>query len=112
MSVKSWKLYHDDSSMPGRWRWADAIPNTRVHHRGWWIDEDQFEKIRGIVITLNHARGWLAGWSMGEGMCAEIDNYVYLDELWAAQVADSMAENAALHARELQEEHLTWDDDF
>ena len=91
--------------MPGRWQWADELSFSPIKHTGWWIDEYQEEKIRGFVIRLNHGRGFLAGWSMGEGMCAELDSYIYDDEDAAAYAADSMAENAALAEREYQEEN-------
>jgi hypothetical protein len=100
---KGWGVYHTKDFMPGRWQWADEISD--INHTGWWIDAYQSEKIRGFVIGLNHDRGFLAGWSMGEGMCAEICSVIYDASDTAAYAADSMAEQAAIAEREYQKEN-------
>jgi hypothetical protein len=84
-----------------RWKWCDDIA-TRIHHTGWYCDDYQDAKIRGLVLALPHGRGWLAGWSMGEGMASEVSYHVYDEEMSAAYAADSMAEHAADREREYQ----------
>lgn len=84
-----------------RWQWADDVVSLK--HTGWFCDEFQDSKMRGIVARLPHGR-FLAGWSMGEGMASEIDGQIYTDETEAGRAADSMAESAAETEREYQEE--------
>lgn len=90
---------------PGlRWQWADDVCRS-ISHTGWFTDEfGDSETIRGIVCRLPKSRGFLAGWSMGEGMASELDATVYDDEEDAARAADSMAESAAEHQREYEAE--------
>lgn len=83
-----------------RWQWADDV--VRLQHQGWFCDEYQDSIIRGVVFRLPHGRGFLAGWSMGEGMASELDLFVYGDEESAAYAADSMAERVAEAEREYQ----------
>ena len=63
-------------------------------------------------MRLPHNRGFLAGWSMGEGMISEIEYTVYDDERDAAWAADSLAENAAEKEREFQESQEEEEDNF
>ena len=86
-----------------RWQWCDEIISS-IRHTGWFIDDYQGETLRGIVLRLPGGRGFLAGWSMGEGMIAEISRDIISDETDAAYQADSMAENAAEREREYQAE--------
>lgn len=86
-----------------RWTWADGISGAEIHHNGWFCDEFGDQTIRGIVVRLTHGR-MLAGWSMGEGMCAAIEcDEVFTDEIEAARRADGLAESAADAEREYQE---------
>lgn len=86
-----------------RWTWADDISGAGIHHNGWFCDEFGDQTIRGIVVRLTHGR-MLAGWSMGEGMCASIDcDEIFTDEIEAARRADGLAESAAEMEREYQE---------
>ena len=88
-------FYLDDVGQPfTRWKWCDdVVPHIR--HSGWFTDlHGDGEKIRGIVIFLPHGR-FMAGWAMGEKMCATVDGKLYDDEVSAAYSADFMAENAA-----------------
>lgn len=98
-------FYLDNHGMPGlRWQWADECEDVRIDHSGWFTDEyGDSETIRGLVMRLPKGRGFLAGWSMGEGMASEIDSYVYETEKDAAYAANSMAESAADHQREHNE---------
>lgn len=86
-----------------RWSWCDEVEGTRIRHTGWFCDEWQDEKIRGLVFTLPRGRGFLAGWSMGESMISLVERYVYESATDAARAADSMAEKAADEEREYQE---------
>lgn len=91
-------FYLDSDFAPGlRWGWCDEVANSRIDHRGWWIDEyGDTETIRGVVFRLPNNRGFLVGLSMGEGMASTIKtDRVYRDELRAARAADSLAEYAA-----------------
>ena len=98
-------FYLESDFMPGlRWKWCDEAC-SRIRHEGWYCYEDGCgETIRGLVMRLPNNRGFLAGWSMGKGMISDVDYDVFLDEVDAAQCADSMAENAAEREREYQAE--------
>ena len=63
-------------------------------------------------MRLPNNRGFLAGWSMGEGMISEIEYAIYDDERNAAQVADSLAEDIAEKEREFQESQEEDEDNF
>jgi hypothetical protein len=85
-----------------RWQWCDEVPDVRIKHIGWFVDEyGDGDTIRGIVVALPHGR-FLAGWSMGEGMASIIDADLYESAKDAAYAADSMAESAAEREREYQ----------
>lgn len=98
-------FYLSDSEGMGfalRWKWCDDVADN-INHTGWFCDEYQDSKIRGIVLRLPKNRGFLAGWSMGEGMASELDYTIFDDEIVAAYAADRMAEHAAEREREYQE---------
>lgn len=97
-------FYLDSDFMPQlRWIWADKVEYSHIDHRGWFTDEyGDGDKIRGLVFRLPHNRGFLAGWSMGESMCGEVDYTIYDDEVQAARNADSMAERVAEREQEYQ----------
>lgn len=106
---KGYMCYLDsDFSGPARrWQWCDEVSGARIGHTGWFCDEDCSDnsKIRGIVVRLNKGKGFLIGWSMGEGMATNIEtDYIYDDEYSAAQAADDCAKYAAEQEREYQEE--------
>ena len=94
-------FYLDSDGMPDlRWQWADDVA-SHIRHTGWFADEyGDGDKIRGIVFRLPNNRGFLAGWSMGEGMASTLEYYIYDDATDAAFAADTMAQNAAENARE------------
>lgn len=100
---KGYGFYLNDAGSPSRWQWCDKVDGARIKHTGWFCDEFRDSKIRGLVVRLPHSR-FLAGWSMGEGMCGEVDGALYTDEVAAAYAADSMAEDVAEREREYQEE--------
>lgn len=97
-------FYLDSDFMPSlRWTWADKVEHSRIDHRGWYSDEyGDGDKIRGLVFRLPHNRGFLAGWSMGESMCGEVDYTIYDDEIQAARNADTMAQHVAEREIEYQ----------
>ena len=88
-----------------RWQWADETEGACIRHTGWFTDPDGCgDTIRGIVLRLPHGRGFLAGWSMGEGMASSVDySPIFDDATDAARCADSMAESAAESEREREE---------
>ncbi len=101
-------FYLDSDFMPSlRWQYCDDVARS-ISHSGWFTDDDGAgDTIRGIVARLPHGRGFIAGWTMGEGMASVLDYKDVFhadDEIGAALCADSMAENAAEHEREYQEE--------
>lgn len=62
-----------------------------------------------IILRLPHGRGFLAGWTLGAGMCASVDGYVWHDEDDAKRAARDEAERACeaeaeYWARELDSE--------
>ena len=87
-----------------RYTYADEVSGSGIRHSGWFTDRDGMgETIRGIVLRLPRGRGFLAGWTMGEGMASSVDySPVFDNETDAALCADSMAENAAERERECQ----------
>lgn len=97
-------FYLGDDSAPFllRWQYCDEVA-TSIRHTGWFADEYQDDKFRGLVFRLPRGRGFLAGWTMGEGMSSAVDGCIYDDELSAALAADSMAEKAADDEREARE---------
>ena len=94
-----------DGSIALRWTWADKVSGARIEHTGWYSDEHgDSEKIRGLVLRLPKSRGFLAGWSMGEGMASALECDIYGKEREAARAADSLAEYVAEREREYQAE--------
>lgn len=48
-----------------------------VAGRSTWRDLEFGDEFYGIVATLPRGRGFLAGFTMGEGMCASLDGTIY-----------------------------------
>lgn len=95
-------FYFDSDFAPGlRAQYADELVN--LEHQGWYCDAYQDETMRGIVYRLPQSRGFLAGWSLGEGMASSISGRIYDDVKTAAYAADSMAERAAEEERDYLE---------
>lgn len=59
---------------------------------GYYCDEFQDETLKPIVARLPHCRGFLAGWTMGRGMCGALDAEIYQTIEDAARAAHSKAE--------------------
>jgi hypothetical protein len=53
------------------------------------------DSLTPIIARLPRSRGFLAGWTMGSGMCAELDATVWETAEEAAQAAYDFAESAA-----------------
>jgi hypothetical protein len=95
-----------DFALGLRWQWADKVEGVRLEHTGWYTSDDYTgETIRGVVWRLPHARGFLAGWSMGEGMATTWEPDIYPDESGAARAADSIAERVAENERERERDY-------
>ena len=104
----------DGDFQPGlRWEWADKVDGVgrAIGHTGWWTEDEGGDKLRGMVFRLPRQRGFLAGYSMGEGMIGEVEYTIYDDELTAAFAADKLAEHAAERSREEWEREQENNDD-
>lgn len=100
MSHTGVSFYLNDAGGPSRWAWCDKVEGARIDHSGWYSDEyGDGEKIRGLVVRLPRGK-FLAGWSMGEGMCGSVEGDIYTEETEAAYAADSIAERIAEDERE------------
>lgn len=62
---------------------------------GYYCDNFGDCSLMPIVARLPHGRGFLAGWTMGPGMCASIDLTLHDNERDAAYAAHDMAERDA-----------------
>ena len=90
---------------------SDFEPSLRIYQlsTGWYYN-DAYETIHGIVARLPHDRGFLAGWTMGDGMASNLDRYVYDDQRDAERAANDAAQQAAERQQEFeaeQEQELT-----
>ena len=94
----------DGDFQPGlRWDWADDV--VSLGHKGWYMDTHEDETYRGMVFRLNHDRGFIIGYSMGDGMYSVVDyGHIYDDKDRAAYAADDLARYDAEKAREAYEE--------
>lgn len=80
--------------------------------RGYYADSFQDDTLTPIVASLPHGRGFLAGWTMGPGMCGAIDLDTYDSAEDAARAAHEMAERDAQDMQEAEAgEHETDTDD-
>lgn len=75
---------------------------------GYYVDMDEI--LTPIVARLPHGRGFLAGWTMGPGMCASLDGHVWHDPESAARAAHQEAEQAAEREREYRERESEQED--
>lgn len=101
-------LYCGDSTFRLRLEYAnDVLPNySRITHiTGYFTDDFQGGMLSPIVARLPRSRGFLAGWTMGRGMCAELDAHIYDEPEAAAYAAHSMAEHDANDMRDDNEKY-------
>ena len=82
----------------------DHLGQSRVD--GYYCDRDcDGDMLQPIIARLAHGRGFLAGWTMGAGMCAAMDtDCIYNDAESAAYAAHSKAEYDAEESRDREEE--------
>lgn len=73
----------------------DCLPRSWRRPDAYWADDDGFTKLIPIVARLPHSRGFLAGWTMGEGMCASLEPEVFHEIEDAARAAHDAAEHQA-----------------
>lgn len=66
----------------------------------WYCDSFQSDTLTAFVFALPHGRGWLAGWTMGDGMIACVDRHIHTIEHSAMWEANEMARIAAERMRE------------
>lgn len=79
---------------------------------GYYCDEGPSgESLMPIVARLPRGRGFLAGWTMGAGMCGALGPDVWPDAVGAANEAHRMAERDAEASREAVDEGEEFDDE-
>jgi hypothetical protein len=109
---EGWSTYTDaDETMTGfRLRYEDANQHLSRYSRtsnitGYWTDKHgDGDTIKPVVFRLPRGRGFLAGWTMGAGMCASLDAGIFEDAEQAAYAAHSAAEYAAEQEREREQD--------
>lgn len=81
------------------------IPSSRAYRLPLAYHCDAFGDVTmtPIVARLPHGRGFLAGWTMGEGMLANLDAHIWADSEDAARAAFDLAESDAEREREAAE---------
>jgi len=87
-----------------RLRVEKASDIISLRHSGWYCDEECHGIMYGVVAILPRSRGFLAGWSLGEGMATSFDGFVWDTIEDAARAADEEARVAADREREFQVE--------
>jgi hypothetical protein len=81
----------------------DHVDGRLSHINGYYCDEQgDGDTLMPIIARLPHGHGFLAGWTMGAGMCASIASTIYADIEDAARAAHDMA---AYDAQEMQDSH-------
>jgi hypothetical protein len=78
----------------------------RIERTGdsYYCDLDGHQEMHAIIARLNHGRGFLVGWSMGDGMCASLDDDIHTEEDDARRVANTRTRDAADREAEYQAE--------
>ena len=80
-------------------------PYQRRGSGPFWSENDC--EFTAIIARLPHGRGFLAGWTMGNGMLASLDAYIWPDIEGAAQAAIDDARQAAENdCRDYDDEEL------
>lgn len=84
----------------------NLLPYSRLTQiNGYYCDDNCDQTMVPIVARLPRGRGFLAGWTMGAGMCASLSTVIYTDAGDAARAAHNDAEYAADMEREYQAQH-------
>jgi hypothetical protein len=73
---------------------------------GYFCDAYGDETMQPIIARLPHSRGFLAGWTMGAGMCGALESTVWVEPEDAARAAHDMVERDAEREREAQSQEL------
>lgn len=76
--------------------------SRNISHQGYACD-DAGTYLIPIVARLPHDRGFLAGWTMGKGMPANLEGHIWRDAEDAARDAHEIANRDAEREREYQE---------
>jgi hypothetical protein len=92
------------SSFDLRLELANDYCTVRLRFARYCADNDCFDELTPIVARLPKGRGFLAGWTMGAGMCAALDSDIYETAEDAALAAHDMAERDATRERERESE--------
>jgi len=82
----------------------EHISGRQSRTTAYWGDDDGFTTFTPIIARLPHARGFLAGWTMGQGMAASLEPEIYETPEDAAFAAHSIAEDVAEREREYRED--------
>lgn len=79
----------------------------------YWCDDDGFTSLTPIIARLPRGRGFLAGWTMGANMLANVAGEIFETAEDAARAAHDMAEQDAERERDYRaaEEDESEDDD-
>ena len=105
-----WSTYTgtSESETLFRLRYEDAnehLSGRTADVTGYWTDEHgDSDTIKPIIWRLPRSRGFLAGWTMGAGMCASLDAGIFADAESAAYAAHSVAEHAAEREQEARQD--------
>jgi len=81
---------------------GDHLRGSRLAYiNGYFCDPyGDGDTLQPIIARLPSGRGFLAGWTMGAGMCASLDAYIWETEEEAARAAHDMAESDAEREQE------------
>lgn len=82
----------------------DHIDGRLASVNGYYCDSYGDATLTPIIARLPHGRGFMAGWTMGNGMAASLDATLYPTASDAAHAAHSMAEYDAEEERNREEE--------
>jgi len=85
---------------------SDFAP-SRVEQTGDFYSCGDLDAYEGIIVRLNHGRGFLAGWTLGQHMASSVDAYIWTDESDARRAAADAAQRAAEDEFECQSEEVT-----
>jgi len=77
----------------------DHLSGRLSHVNGYYCDEyGDGDTLQPIIARLPRGRGFLAGWTMGRGMCGCVGAHVYKSVEDAARDAHSMAEEDGIQS--------------
>jgi hypothetical protein len=83
----------------------DHLKDSRLSRlNGYYTDQFYDTTLTPIIARLPHSRGFLAGWTMGNGMCAALATEVFATAEEAAHAAHGEAECEAEREFERQED--------